>query len=33
MEELPLGLLLGLLADEVVSLPEWRQELASGDND
>lgn len=35
MDELPgIGLsLLVLLSDEVLSLPEWRQELASGGND
>jgi hypothetical protein len=33
MEEMP-GLLLGLLlADEVVSLEEWRVELTEGDTD
>jgi hypothetical protein len=33
MDELP-GILVGLLlADEVLSLPQWRQELAEGDCD
>lgn len=34
MDELP-GLLGSpfLLADEILSLPEWRQELTEGDND
>ncbi|ELS50801.1 hypothetical protein STVIR_8231 [Streptomyces viridochromogenes Tue57] len=34
MDELPglLGVVL-LLSDEILSLPEWRQELTEGDND
>lgn len=34
MNELPgLPLLLGLLSDEVLTLPDWRAELVAGDND